>query len=116
MGASYEPQLATQPFAVGHCCIADCNSDWRVDIADAVRTLLELSDQDGNYFCDTQDDVPAGRVASAIGARERGDGAVGWAGDVRRLGGLGSLGGHGLASLRHLAGWQYDQRIPTGKP
>ena len=40
------------------CCVADCNNDDQVDIADAVAVILEFSDDDSSDVCDTQGDVP----------------------------------------------------------
>jgi hypothetical protein len=58
MGASIPLETMDESIALDACCLADCNSDDQVDIADAVSVILELSDTDGNDFCDTDLAVP----------------------------------------------------------
>jgi hypothetical protein len=57
-GNSIEVQTVNDDVEYSDCCLADCNDDDVVDIADAVAILQEIEDEDGADSCDTQGVVP----------------------------------------------------------
>ena len=57
-GNSIPVDTRDDSIAYSECCPADCNSDGRIDIADAIAIIQELLDDDGKNPCDTQGDVP----------------------------------------------------------
>jgi cysteine-rich repeat protein len=58
LGSSVPLETHDDSIALDGCCLADCNGDDLVDIADAVSVILELSDTDGNDFCEVDNVVP----------------------------------------------------------